>query len=56
MSAKTISLPNIDFQSIADDFRLMNPNDPGAWPVIPKVTVLIGLFLASAVDEYMVNR
>ncbi len=50
MNAKAISLPkslpNIDFQAIADDFRFMNPNDPGAWPLIPKITVLVGLFAA----------
>ena len=46
MNAKSISLPKVDFQSIADDFRFMNPNDPGAWPLIPKVTVLVGLFVA----------
>lgn len=45
MSIKTVSLPKIDFQSIADDFRFMNPNDPGVWPLIPKVTVLFGLFV-----------
>jgi type IV pilus assembly protein PilO len=44
MITKNISLPNIDFRSIADDFRLMNPNEPGAWAIVPKVTVLIGLF------------
>lgn len=44
MNAKTISLPNLDFQAMADDFRLMNPNDPGSWPLVPKVTVLVGLF------------
>jgi len=46
MIAKKISMPSIDFRSIADDFRLMNPNDPGVWPLIPKITVLIGLFAA----------
>ena len=46
MSAKSISLPNFDVQSIADDFRFMNPNDPGSWPLIPKATILIGLFAA----------
>ncbi|MBS1144235.1 MAG: Pilus assembly protein, PilO [Proteobacteria bacterium] len=46
MNAKSISFPKIDFQSIADDFRLLNPNDPGAWPLIPKITVLIALFAA----------
>ena len=40
------SLPKIDFQAIIADFRGMNPNDPGAWPLIPRVTVLLGLFLA----------
>lgn len=50
MSAKAISLPKslseIDFQAVLDDFRYMNPHDPGVWPVIPKVAVLLGVFLA----------
>lgn len=45
MSIKAVSLPTVDFQAIADDFRFMNPNDPGAWPLIPKITVLFGLFV-----------
>ena len=40
-----IALPKIDFQEILEDFRNMNPNDPGSWHQIPKVTVLIGLFV-----------
>lgn len=39
------SMPNIDFQKIVDDFRTMNPNDPGAWPMVPKVTVLVVFLL-----------
>lgn len=46
MNVKSISLPSIDFQSIADDFRFMNPNEPGSWPLIPKISVLLGLFVA----------
>ena len=46
MKAKTTSIPKIDFQAIADDFRYLNPNDPGAWPLIPKLTMLLGLFAA----------
>lgn len=38
-------MPEIDFRTIADDFRYLNPNDPGAWPLVPKVTVLFGVFL-----------
>lgn len=49
MSAKPTSLPKIDFQAIADDFRFLNPNDPGAWPLIPKMTVLAGILLALVV-------
>jgi len=45
MKVKSLSLPQIDLQQIADDFRYMNPNDPGAWPLIPKVTILVGVFL-----------
>ena len=45
MSIKAVSFPKVDFQAIADDFRYMNPNDPGAWPLIPKITVLFGLFV-----------
>lgn len=46
MKALAISLPKIDLMSIADDFRFMNPNDPGSWPLIPKISILVGLFVA----------
>lgn len=39
------SMPNIDFGAIASDFRNMNPNDPGSWPLIPRVTILAAIFL-----------
>jgi len=45
MKAKAIAVPKIDFQEILDDFRHMNPNDPGSWHQIPKATALLGLFL-----------
>jgi type IV pilus assembly protein PilO len=45
MSTKSIAIPKIDFQSVMDDFRYMNPNDPGAWPLIPKIVVLFALFV-----------
>jgi type IV pilus assembly protein PilO len=43
---KLPALPKIDFQSILDEFRGMNPNDPGAWALVPRITVLTGLFAA----------
>lgn len=46
MKSKDISLPKIDFQALLNDFRYLNPNDPGAWPAAPKIAVFIGIFLA----------
>lgn len=45
MSLKTVSLPRFDLQAVLDEFRYMNPNDPGAWPLIPKAVILCGVFL-----------
>lgn len=41
-----VSPAKFDFKSIADDFRNLSPNDVGAWPFLPRVAVLLGLFLA----------
>jgi len=35
-----------DFKSLVDDFRNLSPNDVGAWPVVPRFSVLLGLFVA----------
>ena len=40
------ALPKVSFQEIVADFRGMNPNDPGSWPLIPRITILAGLFVA----------
>jgi type IV pilus assembly protein PilO len=42
--AISASLQKIDFQKILDDFRHMNPNDPGSWQLVPRVAVLCGVF------------
>lgn len=47
-----MKLPNINaqtFRSIADDFRSLNPNDVGTWPLFPRIAVLIGVVLAALV-------
>lgn len=46
MNAKTTSLPKIDFRAVLDQFRYLNPNDPGGWPLVPKAALLFGVFLA----------
>ena len=49
MKAKSTSLPKIDFQAIADEFRGLNPNDPGSWPQLPKIAALLGILLVLTV-------
>lgn len=39
------TLGKVDIQAVLEDFRHLNPNDPGAWPLIPKVVILIGFLL-----------
>jgi type IV pilus assembly protein PilO len=39
-------LPQIDFRRLADDFRTLDPKDPGLWPLVPKVVILLGTLVA----------
>lgn len=39
-----LSAPRIEVKQILDDFRNLNPQDVGAWPVVPRVAALVGLF------------
>jgi type IV pilus assembly protein PilO len=43
---KASTLPKIDFRGILREFQDLNPRDVGAWPVVPRVTVLAVLFVA----------
>ena len=43
--AISTALQKFDFQRVLDDFRHMNPNDPGSWQLVPRVAVLCGVFL-----------
>jgi len=51
---KPISLPamsgfdlsKIDLKSIAEDFRTLDPKDPGVWPLVPRIVILFGMLLA----------
>lgn len=40
-----VKLPAIDFKALAADFRTLDPKDPGLWPLVPKVIILIGVLL-----------
>lgn len=43
---KVRALPSIDLRAFLRDFQGLNPRDVGAWPLAPRVTVLLGVFLA----------
>lgn len=43
---KESTKPSVDFNALLDDFRNLNPKDVGAWPVVPRVTILFVLFAA----------
>ncbi|MEW6513807.1 MAG: type 4a pilus biogenesis protein PilO [Pseudomonadota bacterium] len=42
---KKFELPKVDFQAIAEDFRTLDPKDPGLWPLVPRIVILVGMFL-----------
>jgi type IV pilus assembly protein PilO len=40
------------FNNIVEDFKRINPQDPGGWPVTVKIVALLGLFIAILVGGY----
>lgn len=34
---------SVDFSRITEDFRNLDPQDPGAWPLVPRIAFLIGI-------------
>ncbi|RTL56888.1 MAG: pilus assembly protein PilO [Rhodocyclaceae bacterium] len=44
MAAPKIKLPAINFQQLADDFKTLDPKDPGLWPLGPRLVILAGVF------------
>jgi type IV pilus assembly protein PilO len=41
---KMPAVPKIDFRALAEDFKALDPKDIGTWPLLPRLTVLLGLF------------
>jgi type IV pilus assembly protein PilO len=44
--------PAIDFKQIVEDFKTLNPQDPGLWPAAPRFASLFGLFTALLVSAW----
>lgn len=40
------SIPKFDVKSLAEDFKDLDPKDLGTWPLLPRITALLGLFIA----------
>ena len=40
------AVPKFDFRALAEDFKSLDPKDIGTWPLLPRVTVLLGVFAA----------
>ncbi|NJD24416.1 MAG: pilus assembly protein PilO [Betaproteobacteria bacterium] len=45
MKLNAQSLGNIDLTALTSQFQGLNPNDPGSWPIAPRVAVFVGLFI-----------
>lgn len=46
MKMPVSSSQKFDFQQLSEDFKRLNNNDPGTWPLIPTLTVFAGIFIA----------
>jgi len=42
---KKAQLPAMDLTTLIADFRTLDPKDPGLWPVLPRVVILVGILL-----------
>jgi type IV pilus assembly protein PilO len=42
-------LKTLDLQSIQQEFQGLDPNDPGQWPLIPRVVCLAAIFISCVV-------
>lgn len=40
-------LRGVDFERLAQDFKGLNANDPGTWPLAPRIAVFVGLLAAT---------
>lgn len=47
MSTSAKGRAGIDLNRLAQDFKGLDPNDPGLWPVAPRVAVFVALFVAT---------
>jgi type IV pilus assembly protein PilO len=44
-SVSKLALPVFDLKTLISDFKTLDPKDPGLWPILPRIIILIGVFL-----------
>lgn len=44
-TASNTPLSAFDLQTLISDFKTLDPKDPGLWPVLPRIIILIGILL-----------
>ncbi len=44
-----------DYQSLMRDFKGLDPNDPGQWPLLPRITFLVAIFFAIVVGGWWLD-
>lgn len=40
-----LKLPAVDFNGLMEDFKTLDPKDPGLWPAAPRVVILAAVFI-----------
>lgn len=45
----------VNFNEIVEDFKRLNWQDPGTWPIIPKIVVLLAILVAVPVGGYFLD-
>ena len=46
------NLRTLDIQDLLRDFKGLDPNDPGQWPLAPRVATLLAIFLVIVVGGW----
>ena len=54
-SLPKVNIPAIDFNRLAEDFKTLDPKDPGLWPIVPRVVILTALFVGLLVAAWFVG-
>jgi type IV pilus assembly protein PilO len=45
LNVSKVKLPAFDFATLVSDFKTLDPKDPGLWPILPRIVILIAVFL-----------